>query len=136
MTNEKIFEKMVNSQLVPVINGGNYAEHLQRSSFLYSKLLGGQGKDLYVLNAHWNDIYAVALTKKERKTDEKGEILDVDDTKELLKMFPLCSKGMSLTSSEIIGRYRIKPYTGENTKKHLTTSDLEKILQGEPVELF
>jgi len=137
MVNEnirKIIEKI--SPPLLSINGGNYSDYLQKSSFLYAKLLCGQGKDLYLLGVDSDWSYAVGLTKKKRESDKEGELLDSDDIKELLKIFPLCSQGVASNFSEIRGKYRVKPYTGEDPEPHLTTSDLEKILEGKPVEVF
>lgn len=133
---DKIFRNLLKPLGAFGIKGGNYAEHLEKSSFLYAKLLCGQGKDLYLLGVESDWGYAIPMTKKERKSDEKGEILDADDVKDLLKMFPLNPDGINMLPSEINELYRIKPYTGENTKKHLTTRDLEIILDGQPVRMF
>jgi hypothetical protein len=133
---EKIFKNFVNPLAILCIKGGNYADYLQKSSFLYARLLGSQRKDLYLLGVDSDWSYAVGLTKKKRKSDKEGELLDSDDIKELIKIFPLCSNGVANNFSEIKEKYRIKSYTGEESEKHLTTSDLEKILEGKPVEVF
>jgi len=82
----------------------------------YSKIRG-EGKYLYIFHGSQDYDFLVALKKKQRKSDKRGEILDIDDVHDLYKTAPLSSRIMSIIFPDILKKYHITLCRPEDLEK-------------------